>query len=39
MHEIDNIGINANFVFSYIYSFLLYMYHVILANMKLDVSG
>ena len=39
MHKIGNIGINANFVFSYICSFLLYFYHMISVNIKLDVSG
>ena len=38
-HKITNIGIIANFVFPYIYSFLLYLYHMILVNLKLDISG
>ena len=38
-HKIDNIGIIAGFVFPYIYSFLLYLQHVMLVNMKLDISG
>ena len=32
------IGINANFVFPYICSFLLYLYQIMLVNVKLDIS-
>ena len=36
-HKVCNNDINANFVFSFIWSFLHYLYHMILVNMKLDV--
>ena len=32
-------GINTNFVFPYVCSFLLDLYHTMLVNVKLDVSG
>ena len=34
-----NIDIIANFVFTYICSFLLYIQHMMLVNVKLDISG
>ena len=37
-HKIGNITIFANFVFPYICSFLLYLQHMMLVNMKLDIS-
>ena len=37
-HKIGNIGIIANTVFRYICSFLLYLHHMMLENVKLDVS-
>ena len=39
MHKNGNIGIIVNFVFSYICSFLLYLKHIILVNVKLDTCG
>ena len=39
MHNIGNIGINTNFVFQYIYSFLLSLHHVMLVYVKVDTSG
>ena len=39
MHKIDNVGIIANFVFPYICHFLLYFYHMMFVNGKLDISG
>ena len=39
MYKVGNIGINANFVFLFICSFLPYSYHVLLVNVKLDVTG
>ena len=38
-HRIANIGIIAKFVFPHICSFLLYMHHMMLVNIKLDISG
>ena len=38
-HEIGNIGIIANFVFPYICHFLLYLYHNMFLNVKLDIRG
>ena len=41
-HKIGNINIIniiANFLFLFICSFLLYLHHVKLVNVKLDVSG
>ena len=38
-HKIDNNGINANFVFSKIYSFLLHLHYMMLVNVNLDISG
>ena len=35
-HKIGNIGIIANFVSPYIYSFLPYLHHMVFANVKLD---
>ena len=37
--KIGNIDIIVNFVFPYISSYLLYLYHMMLVNVKLDVSG
>ena len=37
-HKVGNNGINANFVFKYICSFLHYLDLKVLVNMKLDVS-
>ena len=37
-HIIGNIGITSNFVFSEIFSFLLYLHYMMLANAKLDVT-
>ena len=41
VHKNGNIGINANFLSPYlsIYNFLLYLYHMMLLNTKLDASG
>ena len=42
MHKnvnIDNIDINVNFVFPYLCSFLLYWHHMMLINVKLDLTG
>ena len=39
MHKIGNIGIIANFVFPHICSSLLYLQHILLVVMKLDISG
>ena len=38
MHKIGNAGIIVNFVFPYICSFLPCLQHMILANIKLDIS-
>ena len=38
MHKIDNIGNIANFVFQYICPLLLYLYHMIFVNVKLNIS-
>ena len=38
MHKNDNMGIIANFVFPYICHFLLYLYHMIILNVQLDIS-
>ena len=38
MHKIDNIGIIANFVFSYICSFLPFWDLIILVNVNFDTS-
>ena len=38
-HKIDNNGSNANFVFPHICSFNHYLQHMVLANVKLNVSG
>ena len=38
MSKIDNIGIISNFVFPYISNFLLYLYHMMFVNVKLDIS-
>ena len=38
-HKIGNIGINANLVFPYIWSFLLYLQHIMLVNNKLCING
>ena len=37
--QIDNNGINANFVFPYFYSLLPYFDHMMLVNVNLNVSG
>ena len=39
MHKIGNVGIIAKFVFPHICSFLLYLQHMMLVNIKLDISG
>ena len=39
MHKIGKIDIIANFVFSYICSFFLYLQRMMLVNMKLDING
>ena len=39
MHKIANIAIIVNFVLRYICSFLLYLQHMVLVNMKIDISG
>ena len=39
MHNVGNIGIDANFEFPYISSFLLHLYHMLLVNVKIDTSG
>ena len=36
--KISNIGIIANFVFPCIYSFLLYLHHMMLVNVTLDIT-
>ena len=38
-HKVDNVGIIANFVFSYICSFLLHLHQLIVINMKLEFKG
>ena len=38
-HKIDNVVNIANFVLSYICSFLLCLYHTMFVNVKLDISG
>ena len=38
-HKIDNVVNIANFVLSYICSFLLYLYHMMFVNVKLYISG
>ena len=38
-HKIVIIGIIANFVFPYFCSFLLYLHHIILVNVTLNISG
>ena len=38
-HKIGNIGIYANHVFPYIYCFHPYLYHMLLVNVKLNVTG
>ena len=37
-HKMGNIGIIANFVFTEICSFLLYLHYMMLVNVKLDIS-
>ena len=37
-HKIGNIGINSSFVFLHIWSFILWFYHMMLVNFKLDVT-
>ena len=37
-HKVGNNCINANFVFPYICSFLHYLHHTMLTNMKLDIN-
>ena len=37
-YTFDNIGIIANFVFPDICTFLIYVHHMTLVNVKLDVS-
>ena len=36
MHKIDDVGIIA--IFEYISKFILYLYHMMLVNVKLDIS-
>ena len=38
-YNIDNVDINVNFVFPYLCSFLLYWHHMMLINVKLDITG
>ena len=38
-HKRTKIGIIANFVLPYIYSFFLCLHHIMLVNIKLDISG
>ena len=38
-HKIGNIGIIANYIYSHICSFLLYFDHMMLVNVKVNVSG
>ena len=38
-HKVGNVGIIANFVFTYICSFLLYLQQMISVNMKLEIKG
>ena len=38
-HKIGNIGIIANFVFTYICSSLPYLQYMVLVDIKLDISG
>ena len=38
-HKVGNVGINSNFVFPRIWSFLLYFDQVMLVNVKLDIKG
>ena len=38
-HKIGNIDIFANSVFPHIWSFLPYLYHLLLINVKLNISG
>ena len=37
-YKVDNNGINANFVFPYICSFLHYLHHEMSANVKLEIN-
>ena len=37
-HKRHNISINANFVFPYTCSFLLYLYQIMLVNVELDIN-
>ena len=39
MYKIGNIAIIVNFVFPYIFCFLFYLQHMMLVNVKLDISG
>ena len=39
MHNNDNIDINVNFVFPDLCNFLLYWYHMMLINVKLNITG
>ena len=38
-HKIGNIGIISNFLFPYICSFLLYLHHMMIVNVTLDITG
>ena len=38
-HKVGNVGIIANFVFLLIGSFLLYFYHLMHVNVKLEIKG
>ena len=39
LHKVGNVVIIANFVFTYIYSFLLYLQQLMSVNMKLEIKG
>ena len=38
-HKVGNVGIIANSAFTHIRSFLLYLYKLILVNVKLEIKG
>ena len=38
-HKVGNVGIIANFVFPYIFSFLLYLHQLMLVNVRLEIKG
>ena len=37
-HNVDNVGIIANFVLPYIYSFIVYLHQLLLVGVKLDIK-